>query len=80
VPVRTEIKDRIGEIVLDHPPVNAFESAGWNELAGIVTTVGATRKCGACDPRRRQGILRRRRHQGDAGASERIVELNEATS
>jgi enoyl-CoA hydratase len=48
VPVRTEIKDRIGEVVLDHPPVNALDSAGWNELAGIVTNVARTRKCGAC--------------------------------
>ena len=41
MPVRTEIRDRIGEIVLDHPPVNALDSAGWNELAGIVTSVAS---------------------------------------
>ena len=41
MPVRTEIRDRIGEIVLDHPPVNALDSAGWNALAGIVTSVAS---------------------------------------
>jgi alkylation response protein AidB-like acyl-CoA dehydrogenase len=36
MPIRTAIVDRIAEIVLDHPPVNALDSAGWNELPTIV--------------------------------------------
>jgi enoyl-CoA hydratase len=30
----------IAELILDHPPVNAFDSAGWSELARIVTSLG----------------------------------------
>jgi enoyl-CoA hydratase len=40
VPIRTEIRERIGEIILDHPPVNALDSRGWNELAELVGTLG----------------------------------------
>ena len=36
MPIRTSIHERIGEIVLDHPPVNALDSAGWNELPTII--------------------------------------------
>ncbi len=41
MPIRTNIHDHIGEIMLDHPPVNALDSAGWNELAGVIASVGA---------------------------------------
>lgn len=41
MPIRTEIRDRIGEIIFDHPPVNAFDSATWNEIPGIVQKVGS---------------------------------------
>ncbi|AKM09452.1 enoyl-CoA hydratase family protein [Croceicoccus naphthovorans] len=37
MPVRCTIKDRIAEIVFDHPPVNALDSAGWNAVPDIVT-------------------------------------------
>ncbi len=40
MPIRTHVADRIGEIVLDHPPVNALDSAGWNALPEIVTRMG----------------------------------------
>lgn len=40
MPIRTHIADRIGEIVIDHPPVNALDSIGWNELPGIVEDMG----------------------------------------
>jgi enoyl-CoA hydratase len=40
VPIRSEVRERIGEIILDHPPVNALESRGWNELAELVGTLG----------------------------------------
>jgi enoyl-CoA hydratase len=38
--IRTSIQDSIGEIVLDQPPVNALDSAAWNELARTVSSVG----------------------------------------
>ncbi len=40
MPIRTETRDRVGEIVLDHPPVNALDSAGWNELADVIERMG----------------------------------------
>jgi enoyl-CoA hydratase len=41
VAIRTDIKAHIGEIVLDHPPVNALDSEAWNELARVIAAVGA---------------------------------------
>ncbi|GAO53554.1 enoyl-CoA hydratase family protein [Novosphingobium sp. MD-1] len=40
MPVRTHVADRIGEIIFDHPPVNALGSAAWNEVPDIVTAMG----------------------------------------
>jgi len=40
VAIRTEIRARIGEVILDHPPVNALDSKGWNELAGVIGAIG----------------------------------------
>lgn len=40
MPIRTEIRDRVAEIVIDHPPVNALDSAGWNSLPGIIAEAG----------------------------------------
>ena len=38
VAFKTSIDDAgIGELIFDHPPVNAFDSAGWFELARTVT-------------------------------------------
>ena len=33
----------IGEVVIDHPPVNALDVAGWYELADAVTAAGRVR-------------------------------------
>jgi enoyl-CoA hydratase len=41
VPIRATVADRIAEVLLDHPPVNAFDSAGWFELARTITELGA---------------------------------------
>jgi enoyl-CoA hydratase len=41
VPIRTDIHRHVGEIILDHPPVNALDSKAWNELARTITAVGA---------------------------------------
>jgi enoyl-CoA hydratase len=40
MPVRAHIQDRIGEIVIDHPPVNALDSAGWNDLPSVIEALG----------------------------------------
>jgi enoyl-CoA hydratase len=40
MPAKTSIAGGIAEIVLDHPPVNAFDSAGWENLAEIVRAAG----------------------------------------
>ncbi|MFN8103071.1 MAG: enoyl-CoA hydratase family protein [Acidimicrobiia bacterium] len=40
MPITTSVADRIGEIVMDNPPVNALTVAGWFELADTVTAVG----------------------------------------
>jgi enoyl-CoA hydratase len=41
VTIRTEIRGHVGEVVLDHPPVNALDSKAWNELAGVISELGA---------------------------------------
>ncbi len=38
--LRTHVTDRIAEVVLDHPPVNAFDSAGWFKIAETITALG----------------------------------------
>jgi enoyl-CoA hydratase len=40
MPIHVEIADRVAEIVFDHPPVNAFDSAGWNSLPSIILEAG----------------------------------------
>jgi enoyl-CoA hydratase len=40
MPIALEVRDRVAEIVFNHPPVNAFDSALWNELPAIVTKAG----------------------------------------
>ncbi len=63
--VRTNVADRIAEVLLDHPPVNAFDSAGWRKLAETITAVGNDPDGERGPPRRRRArLLRRRRHQG----------------
>jgi enoyl-CoA hydratase len=36
----TRVSDSIGEVIVDRPPVNALDVAGWFELARAVTTMG----------------------------------------
>ena len=38
---RTEIRGHVGELILDHPPVNALDSKAWNELPGLIEALGA---------------------------------------
>jgi enoyl-CoA hydratase len=37
---RTEIRGHVGELILDHPPVNALDSKAWNELPGLIEALG----------------------------------------
>jgi enoyl-CoA hydratase/carnithine racemase len=37
--LRSQVADRIAELVIDNPPVNALDSAGWRELADTVTAL-----------------------------------------
>ncbi len=41
-PYRTEITDGVAELVIDHPPVNALDSAGWHSLAAEIDLLGAS--------------------------------------
>ena len=41
MPITTNIIGRIGELVLDHPPVNALDSGLWNDLAAMIAELGA---------------------------------------
>lgn len=77
MPIRTEIRDRIGEIILDHPPVNALDSAGWSALPAHITTLGTNEEV--------RCILFRAEGKGFCGGvdikemqahPERIVQLN----
>jgi len=41
MPIETrQDKDGVGEVVIDHPPVNALDVAGWFALAEAITAVG----------------------------------------
>jgi enoyl-CoA hydratase len=40
LPAKTSIENGIASVVLDHPPVNAFDSNGWFKLAKIIRELG----------------------------------------
>jgi len=40
-PFNTTIENGIAEMILDHPPVNAFDSAGWFAIADEIDALGA---------------------------------------
>jgi enoyl-CoA hydratase len=40
MPIHTHIDGAIAEIIIDHPPVNALDSALWNALPAIITEAG----------------------------------------
>jgi enoyl-CoA hydratase len=41
MPITLTIRDRIAEILFDHPPVNAFDTSGWESLPGLVNAASA---------------------------------------
>ncbi len=38
--IAVEVEQGIAEVALDHPPVNALDSAGWRKLAGTMASIG----------------------------------------
>jgi enoyl-CoA hydratase len=40
MPITLDIRDRIAEIVFDHPPVNAFETTGWERIPKLIAEAG----------------------------------------
>jgi enoyl-CoA hydratase len=40
MPVTVHVADRIAEVVIDAPPVNALDSAGWNALSVAIAEAG----------------------------------------
>src|SRR5687768_1893976 len=40
MPISTQISERIAEVVMDAPPVNALTVAGWFDVADAVTSAG----------------------------------------
>lgn len=77
MPIRTEIRGRVAEIVFDHPPVNAFDSVLWNHIPAIIHSAGS-------NPEVRCLLIRAEGKGFCAGVDikemqahpERIVELN----
>ncbi len=43
----TTIENGVAELLLDHPPVNAFDSAGWNNLAAEIERIGKSDEANA---------------------------------
>ncbi len=39
--IDTAVNEGIAEVVINSPPVNALDSAGWFEFAAAVTSLGA---------------------------------------
>ena len=39
--VKFHVEDGIAEVMLDHPPVNALDSAGWTKLAETIVSLGS---------------------------------------
>jgi enoyl-CoA hydratase len=39
--IRNEVKDGVAEVVIDSPPVNALDAAGWRSLADTMTGLGS---------------------------------------
>jgi enoyl-CoA hydratase len=42
--VRFSVEDGVAEVMLDHPPVNALDSAGWTKLAEAIASLGNDEK------------------------------------
>lgn len=40
MPITLDIQDRIAELVFNHPPVNAFDTASWELIAQLIAEAG----------------------------------------
>ena len=47
-PFKTTIENGIAEMILDHPPVNAFDSAGWFAIANEIDALGRSEQHASC--------------------------------
>jgi enoyl-CoA hydratase len=77
MPITLDIQDRLAEIVFNHPPVNAFDTAGWELIPKLIAEAG-TNEAVRC-------VLIRAEGRGFCGGvdikemqahPERIVKLN----
>jgi enoyl-CoA hydratase len=41
MPITLSIHDRVAEIVFDHPPVNAFDTKGWESIPALINLASA---------------------------------------
>ena len=41
MPIHYSVRDRVAEILFDHPPVNAFDTAGWESIPALVERASA---------------------------------------
>ncbi|MEI6457385.1 MAG: enoyl-CoA hydratase family protein [Pseudomonadota bacterium] len=41
MPITLEIHDRIAQVIFNHPPVNAFDTAGWELIPQLIDEAGA---------------------------------------
>jgi len=41
MPITLTVRDRVAELVFDHPPVNAFDTKGWESIPGLVNQASA---------------------------------------
>ena len=51
-PFSTRVEEGIAEMILDHPPVNAFDSAGWFAIAAEMDALGERDDVRVIVPRR----------------------------
>ncbi len=41
MPIHYSVRDRVAEILFDHPPVNAFDTRGWESIPALVECASA---------------------------------------
>ena len=63
--VRLEVDDGVGTIRLDRPPMNALNAQVQEEIRAAATEATERDDVAVVHVRRRAGLRRRRRHQGD---------------
>lgn len=77
MPIHYSVRDRIAEILFDHPPVNAFDTQGWAQIPKLIQQASADEEV--------RCVLIRAAGRGFCGGvdikemqahPERIVELN----